>query len=226
MNAIEQAHISLMNIIGLDEKTYPGALFEAVRIIKAGGVIVFPTDTIYGIGGNALDLEVTKRIYNIKRCPSDKSMIVLVKDLAMARKYAYIDIGTEKILESLWPGPVSVVLQKKDSMPDIVSGGEGTIALRVPDSVFLSELLKQVEVPIIATSANVSGEPAEPLALDALCKSIEGSLDVPDVILDAGILPQTGPSTLLDLTDRRHPVILRYGAFPKDELESILGTNL
>src|SRR3989344_6830373 len=96
--SLEPLTISVMRIVELSGETFPGTLFEAVRIVKRGGVICYPTDTVYGIGGNALDAKVARRGYRVKRRPQDKAMIPLVKDITMARRYAYIDLWTEKVL--------------------------------------------------------------------------------------------------------------------------------
>jgi len=221
-SALEKQNAFTMTTVWLDEKTYPGALFEAVRVVKNGGVIVFPTDTVYGIGGNAIDIKVARRVVRLKKRPVEKGMIILVHDIVMARKYAYIDLWTEKLLGDLWPGPVTVVLHKKDAMPDIVSGGEDTIALRLPKYQFVNELLKQIDVPLIATSANISGDSNQPRDLKKFIAAMEFSGDRPDLVIDAGELQTLEPSTVLDLTDRKNPVILRRGVFSKEKLHELL----
>lgn len=211
-----------MDVIRLDEHTFPGALYAAVRVVKGGGVIVFPTDTVYGIGGNALSAKVAERIYRIKERPRDKGFILLVKDHVDARKYAYIDLWTESVLEEIWPGPVSVVLHKKDVISSLVSGGSDTVALRMPKARFASELLNQVSLPLIASSANRSEDSAPSNSLENFMEYLESKNEKPDLIIDAGTLESTEPSTLLNLTDRKNPTILRKGTFSKAELEAML----
>ncbi len=211
-----------MKIIELNDRTYPGVLYEAVRAVKSGGVLVFPTDTIYGIGGNALDLNAVKRISRIKKRSQGKPLVLLVKDIPMARQFAYIDLWTESLLEKIWPGPVSVVLHKKDSIPDEVTGGLETVALRLPKFRFISDLLRQVEVPLVATSANRSGEAVDARSLEDFLNYLKESKTKPDLVIDAGKLPSNEPSTILDLTNRKHPVILRKGVMTKAELEKLL----
>ncbi|MBI2097116.1 MAG: threonylcarbamoyl-AMP synthase [Candidatus Sungbacteria bacterium] len=215
-----------MNVIQLNEKTHHGVLFEAVRVVKAGGVICYPTDTIYGLGGNALEAGVARRIRRIKKRPEEKGMIILVRDVTMARMYAYIDLWTETLLGDLWPGPITVVLQKKDTMPDIVSGGKETIALRMPHFLFVNELAKQIDFPLIATSANVSGDSNQPRTLASFLAAMRSARYKPDLAIDAGELPNHEPSTVLDLTNRKNPVILRHGVLSKSDLDQMLAKHL
>ena len=219
---LEPPTISVMRVVELNDKTYLGVLYEAVRAVKSGGVIIFPTDTVYGIGGNALDIKVVERIFRIKNRPKDKAMPVLVRDIAMARKLAYIDLWTEDTLAKLWPGPVTAVLHKKDLLPEAISGGKETIALRMPDQRFLFDLMKQIEVPLIATSANISGESNQPKSLTRFLEALADSKYRPDLVIDAGELSHDEPSTILDLTNRKNPAILRKGVMTKAELEKLL----
>lgn len=210
-----------METIHLSEKTYHGALFEAVKVIRAGGVLVYPTDTVYGIGGNALDTQVIERVFEIKRRPQEKAMIILVRDIATARRYGYIDLWTESVLSRLWPGPVSVILHRKDALPEAAAGGKNTIALRVPDSPFLQDILKQVDCPLIATSANLSGSGTAPKILGQFLQALRMQEKRPDLVIDAGPIGSR-PSTLLDLTNKKNPMILRRGALSDEELASLL----
>lgn len=215
-----------MKIIKLNESTFPGILFEAVKVVREGGVIVYPTDTVYGIGGNALSAKVAERVYRIKERPRDKGFVLLVKDHADARKYAYIDLWTEGVLEEIWPGPVSVVLHKKDTISSIVSGGSDKVALRMPKARFVSELLNQVSLPLIASSANRSEDSTPSNSLTSFMEYLESKDEKPDLIIDAGTLESREPSTLFDLTDRKNPSILRKGTFSKTELESMLRRSI
>lgn len=214
-----------MEVVRLDEKTLHGVTFLAVKAIKEGKVIVYPTDTIYGIGGDALSPNVARNIFEIKGRPQERAMIVLVKDIAMARKYAYIDLWTESVLARLWPGPVSVVLQRKESIPAEVAGGGETVALRMPGTPFLEEVLKQVDRPIIATSANISGTGEVPRTIEGFLETMKESRARPDLVINAGPLPEASPSTLLDLTDRKNPTVLRRGALSYEEISILLNSH-
>lgn len=214
-----------MKVIELNDHTLPGVLFEAVKAVKAGKVIVYPTDTVYGIGGNGLDVKLAQKIYRIKKHPLEKAMILIVRDIAMARKCAYIDLWTEGVLADLWPGPVTVVLHKKDSVPDEIAGGRETIALRLPNFRFVNELMRQVDFPLIFTSANISGDPSQPKILGRFLEALQGEKVKPDLVIDAGELPAGEPSTVIDLTDRKNPVVVRRGILSRDKLEQLLLKN-
>ena len=196
------------------------AISEAVETIKNGGVVVYPTDTIYGLGVNALNPEAISRLFKIKRRPSEKAVPVIVNDVEMARKIAYIDYRKNETLKKIWPSPVTIILQKKDTVPDILTGTKDTIGIRIPDSKLARILVSSLGAPITATSANISGE--EPsLDIQKIIDRFNQVNDKPDLILDAGILPPSEPSTVLDLSGQK-PKILRIGPVKKEQLLDIL----
>ena len=196
------------------------AISEAVETIKNGGVVVYPTDTIYGLGVNALNPEAISRLFKIKRRPSEKAVPVIVNDVEMARKIAYIDYRKNETLKKIWPSPVTIILQKKDTVPDILTGTKDTIGIRIPDSKSARILVSSLGAPITATSANISGE--EPsLDIQKIIDRFNQVNDKPDLILDAGILPPSEPSTVLDLSGQK-PKILRIGPVKKEQLLDIL----
>lgn len=215
-----------MKMVILTEETLPGVLYEAVQVVKRGGVLVYPTDTVYGIGGDGLNPKVADKIIEIKKRPRNKGLILLVKDCAAARKYAYVDLWTEKVLEEFWPGPLTVVMHKKDVVPDMVAGGGVTIALRMPDAPFVSQLVKQADVPLISTAANASEGSEAPKNLDVFLKFLETSKIKPDLVIQAGELPSGKPSTILDLTDKKNPIILRHGVYSKSDLMKVLAHQI
>ena len=134
------------------------AISEAVETIKNGGSIVYPTDTIYGLGVNALNNEAISRLFKIKRRPLGKAIPVIINNIEMARKIAYIDYRKDKILRKIWPSPITVILHKKDTVPNILTGAKDTIGIRIPDSELARILVSSLDAPITATSANISGE--------------------------------------------------------------------
>lgn len=182
---------------------------EAIDVMTMGGAIVYPTDTVFGLGVNALDQDSLKLLYRIKNRPLDRPVPIIVADIKMAKKLAYISDRTEKILEAVWPGPVTVILQKK---------GGGTIGLRIPNHPVPIQLAQKF--PITGTSANLSGE--EP------CKNIleiqrefQNHYPQPDLILDLNGEIKNQPSTVLDLTTPK-PKILRIGPVNKTQLLELL----
>ena len=197
-----------------------GAISEAVETIKNGGAIVYPTDTIYGLGVNALNGEAISRLFKIKRRPIEKAVPVIVNGIEMARKIAYIDYRKDEMLGKIWPSPITVILHKKDTVPDILTGTKDTVGIRIPESKLAIILISSLGAPITATSANISGE--EPnLDIQTIIDRFNQVSDKPDLILDAGILPPSEPSTILDLSGQK-PKILRIGPVKKEQLLDIL----
>ncbi len=181
---------------------------KVVEVIKKGGVIVYPTDTVYGLGVNALDKEAVKRVFEIKGRDFKKPVSIIVRDVEMAKKVANFGREIEKILKKILPGPITVILYKKKILSDILTGGSKKIGLRIPDCRFTQILMGQLDFPITTTSANISGKPASVIKHG------------PDLFLDASRLSGQA-STVVDLTGSR-PKILRTGAVAKKELLKVL----
>lgn len=193
------------------------ALEESRRVLAGGGVIVFPTDTIYGLGANALDEMAIRQVYRIKGRPEGKPLSILVRDIAMARRVACIDSRAQVILEKLWPGSVTVVLRKKDVIPYCLTGGGEEVAVRISDHPFVAALFRRIDFPITATSANLAGKP-DLLSAESIRSTFAGAEAAPDLFVNAGDLERALPSTIIDLTDIRNPRLLRMGAVGKDKL--------
>ena len=189
----------------------------ASGILKSGGVVIYPTDTLYGIGANAFDDDVVAKIYKIKKQDRNKPISVIVKDLKMARKIACIDLRVEKILSNIWTGPITVVLRKKDIISDILTGNSETVALRIPDNKFISALMKKIDFPITATSANVSGE-INLLKSKEIIDKFKKTKFAPDLFIDAGDIKNPTASTIIDLTTGI-PKILRVGIVGRDKIK-------
>ncbi len=200
----------------------PKIIHKAMTVIQRNGSIVYPTDTVYGLGVNALRVHCLERLFKIKKRPETKPVPVMIGDIAMAKKLAFIDRKTEKILEAVWPGPVTVILKKREIVPDILTAGKMTIGLRIPDCRLIQVLLANLEEPITATSANFSGNPSLISAVEII-EIFAKAYPRPDLILDAGDLPNSLPSTVLDLTGSQ-PKILRVGPTSKKNLLKFLGT--
>lgn len=198
----------------------PKVLNEAVEILKKGGSIVYPTDTVYGLGINPFDDFAVRRLFRIKKRPSDKPVSLIVKSIAMAKKLAYIDIKKEKILRALWPGAVSVVLYKRDIVSNLISADTNTVALRIPDNAFCLDLVKAFNSPVTSTSANISGESAmnDPAAIYGRFKKEPYR---PDLIIDGGVLETKQASTVLDLTKDK-PKVVRVGPVKLQHLNELL----
>ena len=200
----------------------PKIIHKAITVIQRNGSIVYPTDTVYGLGVNALRVHCLERLFKIKKRPETKPVPVMIGDIAMAKKLAFVDRKTEKVLEAVWPGPVTVILKKREIVPDILTAGKMTIGLRIPDCRLIQILLANLEEPITATSANFSGSPPL-ISVAEIIEIFAKAYPRPDLILDAGDLPNSPPSTVLDLTGSQ-PKILRVGPTSKKDLLKFLGT--
>lgn len=211
-----------MKVIQIDlHKDYTDAINEAVAVLSAGGIIICPTDTLYGIGCNALDGVAVRKIFEIKSRPLSKPLPIIVRNIKWAKELAYVKKRNDKVLEKVWPGRVTVVLPKKEIIPDIVTSGTKTVGIRVPDYPLTEQLLKSFGYPIALTSANISGE--EPVRdINEIIEIFSRRLTrQPDLILDVGILSKSEPSAVLDLTSDK-PKILRIGPSKPEQLLKLL----
>lgn len=192
----------------------------AVGIIKRGGCIIYPTDTVYGLGVSALREHSIERLFKIKKRPGIKPVPIIVRDIEMAKQVAFINKKQEKILESVWPGQVTAILEKRKIIPDILTSGKRTIGLRVADCEFTKLLMEKLDEPITSTSANISGEASLMHSLDVI-EVFSKSHPRPDLFFDAGDLPESPASTILDLTSQ-NPKITRIGPISKKDLMEML----
>ena len=198
-----------MKIIKLSAKN----LNKAVRIIKKGGILIFPTDTVYGLIADAKNKAAVKKIFKIKKRFFKKPLPVFIKDLNTAKDLAKIDKKQEKIIKRCWPGKVTFILKAKATkLPKGIISKDKKIGLRIPDYKFLSLLLKKVNCPLAETSANISGKKASTKIKEVLKQFKKGRYQ-PDLVLDAGNLKTSLPSTVVDLIDFK---ILRKGELSKD----------
>ncbi|MDD3006280.1 MAG: L-threonylcarbamoyladenylate synthase [Candidatus Pacebacteria bacterium] len=211
-----------MEEIKLDSRspqTIEFSLEKSRQALVGGGVIAFPTDTIYGLGANAFDEEAILKVYRIKERNINKPLSILVRDISMAKKVACIDSRAEKILEKLWPDSVTVILRKKDILPYALTGGEENVAMRISGNLFVKSLFSQIDFPITATSANIAGEP-DLLTADAIKEKFSCRENSPDLFINSGDLDNHLPSTIIDLTDVNNPRLVRMGMVSKDKLSA------
>lgn len=180
----------------------------AVSVLKRAGTVVYPTDTVYGIGANIFDAEAVQKVYQVKKRSTLKPISTCVSKIEDIHKIAHMDEDTEKMIEKILPGPFTVILKKKDSVPSILTSGREKIGVRIPDSKVCMELASAF--PITTTSANISGEKI-PESLDGILKQLDGGVDL---ILDAGVCKHGIHSTVIDMTDS--PKIVRKGAVMPD----------
>lgn len=197
-------------------------LKRQAELLKEGKTVIFPTETVYGLGANALDENAVKKIYEAKGRPSDNPLIVHIYDREEVRDLAKdINSKAEIVMDKFWPGPITIILNKKDIVPNTTSGGLDTVAIRMPSHKIARELIKQSGLPIAAPSANISGRPS-PTKGNHVKEEMDGR--VSGIVLggncDFGL-----ESTVLDLTGEV-PMILRPGSITKEDLEEVLGEVL
>lgn len=197
----------------------PGAIRRAARLLLDGGIVAFPTETVYGLGAHALDAAAVRRVFAAKGRPAFNPLIVHVADAAAARAVvAEWPPKAELLSAAFWPGPLTLVLRRGPTVPDEVTAGLDTVAVRVPGHPVALALLREVGVPVAAPSAN----PFARLSPTTAGHVERGLGEAADLILDAGATPVGIESTVVDLT-REPPVILRPGAVTAAELERVVG---
>lgn len=194
-------------------------LRKAIAIVKAGGVVAYPTDTVYGLGGDGFNEEAVNRIYRIKNRPLTQPLSVLIADEKdMARLADAVPESARRLAERFWPGGLTIVVRKSFSVPLWVTGGSDTIGVRVPNHPITLALIRGLGKPLIGTSANLSGLPSCTSAEDVRAQLGESV----DFILDGGVCPGGIESTVIDVTGEV-PRILREGAIPREAISRICG---
>ena len=196
-----------------NETEYCAQLSEASEIILAGGTVVFPTETVYGLGGNALLADAAKKIYTAKGRPSDNPLIIHVADPKDAEKYAFVSDIYYRLAEAFMPGPLTVIMPKRDCIPLSVTGGLDTVAVRCPSHPVARALIKKCGVPIAAPSANISGRPS-PTSAKYVEEDMLGRVDM---IIDGGECEIGLESTIVKI-DGESLTLLRPGAITYDAL--------
>ena len=191
----------------------------AAEIIARGGLVAFPTETVYGLGGNALSPDASAAIYAAKGRPSDNPLIVHIAEVDAVYKLATsVPDKARELMEAFWPGPLTIILPKSDLVPHETTGGLNTVAIRMPAHPAALKLIKDSGVYIAAPSANTSGRPS-PTTAQHVEEDLMGRIDA---ILDGGPVGIGIESTIIDLTEEI-PSILRPGYITKAQLESIIG---
>jgi L-threonylcarbamoyladenylate synthase len=199
-----------------------GALAEAVAVLKDGGLIAYPSDTVYGLGAAASDGRAVARVFTVKGRPSEKVLSLLLADAEdMAPLCAEVPAAAKLLAERFWPGPLTLVLRRSSAFHSAALGGGDSVALRVPDHRFLRELIRALGEPITGTSANRSGWPSCRTA-----REVERELgDDLDLIIDGASSRAGQGSTVVDITTDA-PRILREGAISRREIERALGQGV
>jgi L-threonylcarbamoyladenylate synthase len=193
-------------------------LKRAAQILREGGLVVFPTETVYGLGANALDEKAVRKIFEAKGRPSDNPLIVHVAHPAGAEEVAFVPEVGKRLMNRYWPGPLTLVMPARSVVPKEVTAGLGTVAVRMPAQTIALELIRLANVPVAAPSANLSGRPSP---TDAA--AVEEDLgEKVEIILDGGATVFGVESTVLDITGER-AVLLRPGGTSLETLAEFFG---
>ncbi|MBR5858451.1 MAG: threonylcarbamoyl-AMP synthase [Clostridia bacterium] len=200
-----------------NENVDASAINAAADILNKGGLAVFPTETVYGIGADAFNENAVSALYERKQRSYDKPLLMHISSLEMAEEIAYLDDNARELIKRFSPGPLTLVVKRKPCVPSVaVSGGE-TVGLRFPSNKIFLEISKAFGKPIAATSANISGFES---AKDS--SELDAVKEIADVIVAGGACELGLESTIVSLVGER-PKILRLGSFPKEKIEEVLG---
>ena len=186
---------------------------KAVEILEKGGIIVYPTETAYGLGCDSFNIQAIKKIFEIKTRPSDQPLSVIVDSLEMIEKIAFMQENAKLLIEKFYPGPLVIALKKKSLIPDVLN--KNRIAFRISNNEFVQNIVRKLGKPIVSTSANQTGYKS-PYSIDAVLETITEK-DV-DLIFDAGLLEKNKPSTIIDFVMQSPPQIIREGAISAKEI--------
>ncbi len=211
--------VEIIDENNIDEKAAL-AIRKAGEIIRNGGLVAFPTETVYGLGGDALNKESSQKIYAAKGRPSDNPLIVHVADMeSIERIVKNIPEAAYKLADRYWPGPLTMIMNKSDEVPYETTGGLDTVAIRMPSNRIAAALIMESGGYIAAPSANISGRPS-PTEARYCVEDLDGRVEM---IIDGGAVGIGLESTIIDLTSEV-PMILRPGYITQDDLEQTLGT--
>lgn len=209
----------ITKIVKIDDTNEESVIKEAGEILKNGGLVAFPTETVYGLGGDALKEDAARKIYSAKGRPSDNPLIVHIADIgALDELASEIPECAYKLAEAFWPGPLTMIFKKKDIVPYGTTGGLDTVAIRMPSHHVAHRLIKDSGVYIAAPSANLSGRPS-PTRAEHVIEDMDGRIDM---IIDGGAIEIGIESTIVDVTCEV-PMILRPGYVTADMIKEVLG---
>lgn len=208
------------SVIKLDKENIDESIFEIpTHVLKSGGLVAFPTETVYGLGANAFDECAIKNIFKAKGRPSDNPLIVHIWNVSQLDELVLeISESAKLLIDEFWPGPLTLLFKKSEKVPYVTSGGLDTVAIRMPDNEIALKLLRSVNIPIAAPSANTSGRPS-PTNSEHVLEDLDGKVDI---VIDGGVTGVGLESTVLDLTCQM-PMILRPGGVTQEDLTRVLG---
>lgn len=207
-----------MNIFSITQENREDLIKKASKVLKEGGLVIYPTDTLYGLGGNALDKNAVKKVFMAKEREASSPLPIAVNSIEMMKEYSELSKKAEMLARAFLPGALTLVLKKKN-LPDTLTGGLPKVGIRIPRSDIALGLVDRLGMPITATSANISGN-APPVSAEEAALQIKSA----GIVLNGGKMQNRVPSTVIDLTGK--PKILREGAVRRIELKKVIGEVL
>ena len=188
-----------MEILKISSQNWQIVTRKTLRFLRRGRIVICPTDTVYGLIGDATNKKTVAKIFKIKKRPGDKPIPVFVKDLKMAKKIAQVSRKQERFLKSVWPGKVTVILKPKIKLPKGIGKPKREIGLRIPRHKIINRLQAAFDRPLTGTSANISGEKPS-IRIKEVISQFNGRKFQPDLVIDSGDLAENKPSMIIDLT--------------------------
>lgn len=207
----------LYHLQNADPQERAAAIEHASDVLRRGGLVIFPTETVYGIGCDALNADAVENLYRAKKRPYDKPLLLHLYDREQAERASVLDEKARKLLSAFTPGPFSLIVPKKEIIPPIVTSGGNTVGLRFPSDPLFLELAETFGGILAATSANLSGFSSAKNG-----EAVAELKEIADVILENGECLFSMESTILSMTGKT-PRILRQGALPREEIEKVIG---
>lgn len=202
-----------------EENIQDDVLMEIAEAVNNGKVIVFKTDTVYGIGTNAYDADACKKVYEIKGRPEQKPLCVLISNIDMLKEMIdEINPIEKKLIDAFWPGPLTIKFKKKvDVLPDIISAGDEFVRVRLLNRGIAYNIINSANVPIVAPSANLSGRPTG-INIKSIINDFDNKVDY---IIDSGDVNNDTTSTIVEVKDNQ-VIIIREGKITKEEIDGVL----
>ena len=204
-------------ILKTDENSIETAINCGVEVLKEGKLLIFPTETVYGIGVDAFNEEAVSSLYEKKQRPLDKPLLMHINGIEMAESVAVLDEKARELIKKYTPGPLTLVVKRREAVPSIAVANGDTVGLRFPSNEYFISLVNRFGRPIAATSANISGGKSVSDASD-----LDEVTACADLVIDGGECELGLESTIISLVNET-PKILRQGSFPREKIEEVLG---